>query len=223
MSDFNTLITSVDRSQQYINKCLVPLQDKDVRVLVYGASDNYIEKKNVKTVLLSTDILHELSKISKPKRAGYNYHRCLTLDRNKDALILEDDTVLSPMWEKNLADCLSRITNDKFMLSLWHAWSWLMPPPDDIVQQFVNPIISTGEGAVMLFWSITNAVYYSSNLLKSDMPEYLKRELFEQETDEFLYDQIIGKYCFYNHVPVYLCIPPLAENIGKESSIRPLT
>jgi len=185
-----------------------------------GPSGDYADPtSNVKVHLWSQNDLELQNSRSKAKRAAFNYHRCLTFDREHDALILEDDVVLTDNWANRIADCLVRIPERLFILVVWHTWDWAFPPFEDDIFRFMYPIVAYPNGyAFTMVWSGTPAVYYPRLLLQTDFPEVMFAKIPDQPDSEF-YDMIIGRYCFDQNIPIYLMTPKAAEHIGNVSSL----
>jgi glycosyltransferase involved in cell wall biosynthesis len=222
--DCNFIVTSVDRaavsdSPNHVQECLAPLIGKTVHVFPDCGSDDYLGSTDAVVHLWSSAELVAQDRLTKGKRAGFNYVRCLTMDRTRDALILEDDCVLADDWESQLTAALARIPEENFILAVWHAWDWTFATPSpDIIRRFHNMLTTPGH---FWSWAGTNAVYYPASVLAKGLPEFIDKWQRENpNNDRTLYDGLVGIWAWENEIPIYLMTPPAAENVGTVTAIE---
>lgn len=225
------VVTSVDRvavsdSPNHIDACLRGIGKKYcVAVMPDCPSADYVPLcSNVEVYRWPEWLLARQDRLTKGKRAGFNYCRCLEHDRTRDALILEDDCVLAEGWEQKILAALARIPEERFILAVWHCWDWTFATqPIENVTRFANMLTTIGDDPTerLWTWAGTNAVYYPASVMAMDLPEFIRRCQEERPNDDStLYDGMVGAWCFQNKVPVYLMTPPAAVNVGSITAIE---
>ncbi len=229
--DCDIIITTVDRaavssSQNHIKECLEPIKNRVVHIMPDCEQTGYIGdvQDNIQVHPWTDLQMFRQRTLRKGARAAYNYCRCL-MHSKRDALIIEDDTVLDDDWESKVLSALSRIADDRFILAVHQNWEWAINAvprlsPGDRVTQFVSPVILNGAEPIVSHWAGTNAVYYPRSVLASLGRSILDELNTNPSSHSVAYDMLVSKWCYVFDVPVYLMTPSIARNVGTVTSIE---
>lgn len=229
----NVIFSTVSRKINFIEAGVDSIRrdvpDQEIYLMAGGTDFKYLENLKKDENIYITDDLHEKEASLEHgiQKGAYGYYRCLTLDRNSPALIIEDDTILKKGWYNELTNYARELRkeHERFIISL------IVPFPDCVgepniktqsIQQFKYKaeLFPTEPGkapnVTYVMWCNTSAVYYPASVLQTDLPEFVYKHSVEQDG---MYDLAIGNYMYNMAIPIYLFVPEMAKNFGGDEYI----
>ncbi len=228
MFNANIIVSTVKRDVNYIDRCIDSVRqsyDGIIHLVAGGKDLDYLEKYTHDLKYIIHIIYREEEKLDDTvQKAAYGYYKCLTLDKEKPALILEDDSVLVQNWQEKLLHLLKFTKEEKYVLSLITPWSGSVPVPDiDVpsLQPFqYNAHLTYGElgeipNASIITWTNTSGVYYPASILKTDLPKFINTFAVHGNT---VYDLAAGYFLFRMNVPIYIAVPNLLLPVDTSHS-----
>lgn len=205
------LISTVDRKDSVLDKCLESIKESGITpILIKGGKGSPLweVEKNLKDI----------------QRAAYGFYKCLTFNPNEDTLILEDDVILDKGWWFKFTELKKVIKLNRYMLSL------ILPFPElvsstDVKLQTLQPIVYKATIAfdkkgnptsTPILYSNTSAVFYTKDVLKTRLSEYIDRYAVHGQA---MYDLALGHFMFRSQIPIFIMVPSLAKNVGEVSAM----
>lgn len=204
------IISTVERRDSVLDKCLDSIKESGITpVIIKGGKNSPLwgVEKNLKDI----------------QRAAYGYYKCLT-HGEEDTLIVEDDVIFEKGWWFKFTELKKVIKLNRYMMSL------VLPFPElvsstDVKLQTLQPIVykatisfdkQGNPTSTPILYSNTSAVFYTKDLLKTRVAEYIDRYAVHGKA---MYDLALGHFMFRSQIPIFIMVPSLAKNVGEVSAM----
>lgn len=205
------LISTVDREDSVLDQCIASVKESGIEpILIKGGKGSPLwnKEKNLKDI----------------QRAAHGYYTCLTHEPIDDTLILEDDVILDEGWWFKFQELKKVIKYNRYMLSL------VLPFPElvsstDVKLQTLQPIVYKATisfdklgnpTSTPILYSNTSAVFYTKDVLKTRLPEFINRYAVHGKA---MYDLALGYFMFRSQIPIFIMVPSLGRNVGEVSAM----